>query len=270
MNYLKKRLQWIQSKLAFEGWEDYPQFSTDKTLGRTAFIGTIIGVILGIHVTMLMVLAFFVDKMPWNTRLMLTQWVVYIIFLCLFHMAEFFVTAIWTPSALTASSFLVNHSLAYTTAFIISLLEFSIRSLFFRNSSISIIAFTGFIFVLGGLCTRSLAMKTCGANFNHFIQHQNNSNHRLVTYGIYHYFRHPSYLGYFYWAVGTQLLLCNPISFICYVFAAWKFFSLRIPYEERTLLRQYNQAYADYMERTWIGIPFISSKAPERFQKKGN
>jgi len=69
---------------------------------------------------MLMVLAFFVDKMPWNTRLMLTQWVVYIIFLCLFHMAEFFVTAIWTPSALTASSFLVNHSLAYTTAFIVS------------------------------------------------------------------------------------------------------------------------------------------------------
>ena len=83
----------------------------------------------------------------------------------------------------------------------------------------------------------------------------------------YHYFRHPSYVGYFYWAIGTQILLCNPISFSLYVYAAWKFFSKRIPYEESTLLNQYGTMYAEYMKRTWIGIPWIPSKIPT-YEKK--
>ena len=84
----------------------------------------------------------------------------------------------------------------------------------------------------------------------------------------YRYFRHPSYLGFFLWATGTQVLLCNPISFTCYVLAAWKFFSIRIPFEEGTLLHQYKRDYADYIRRTWIGIPFITSTVPEYFDKK--
>ncbi|KAF3325791.1 Pentatricopeptide repeat-containing protein [Carex littledalei] len=42
--------------------------------------------------------------------------------------------------------------------------------------------------------------------------------------------RHPSYCGFFVWAIGTQFMLCNPISFIGFLLALWRFFSKRIPY----------------------------------------
>lgn len=41
---------------------------------------------------------------------LLLQWVLFIIALCVFHLAEFFVTALFNPSVVNASSFVVNHS----------------------------------------------------------------------------------------------------------------------------------------------------------------
>ena len=42
------------------------------------------------------------------------------------------------------------------------------------------------------------------------------------------WFRHPSYAGFFYWALGTQLVLQNPVSFVFYAAVLYKFFSRRI------------------------------------------
>lgn len=42
------------------------------------------------------------------------------------------------------------------------------------------------------------------------------------------WFRHPSYAGFFYWALGTQLVLQNPISFLGFLIVLWRFFSQRI------------------------------------------
>lgn len=42
------------------------------------------------------------------------------------------------------------------------------------------------------------------------------------------WFRHPSYAGFFYWALGTQLVLQNPISFVLYLVILWRFFYRRI------------------------------------------
>jgi hypothetical protein len=39
-----------------------------------------------------------------------------VIFLCTFHLGEFFTTAVFNPSVTTSDSFMVNHSKAYTTA----------------------------------------------------------------------------------------------------------------------------------------------------------
>jgi hypothetical protein len=40
--------------------------------------------------------------------------------------------------------------------------------------------------------------------------------------------RHPSYAGFFYWALGTQLVLQNPLSFCVYSVLLMRFFSSRI------------------------------------------
>ncbi|KAL7510064.1 hypothetical protein ACHAXN_007002 [Cyclotella atomus] len=185
------------------------------------------------------------------------QWTVYVVFLCIFHLGEFFTTAIFNPSMATADSFMVNHSKAYTTAALISWLEFGIRLVFFPKSNNAYVFMVGLLFILGGQICRTWAMITCGESFNHYIQRDKKDNHVLVTHGIYSILRHPSYVGFFYWAIGTQLILCNPLSTILYGLAAWTFFSRRIVYEESTLRALFPGDYERYSSRTYVGIPLI-------------
>ena len=44
----------------------------------------------------------------------------------------------------------------------------------------------------------------------------------------YSWFRHPSYTGFFYWALGTQLVLQNPVTFVFFAILLWRFFYYRI------------------------------------------
>lgn len=59
--------------------------------------------------------------------------------------------------------------------------------------------------VLCGEGLRKAAMLTAGSNFNHIVQNEKAQSHVLVTSGVYAYFRHPSYVGWFYWSIGTQV-----------------------------------------------------------------
>jgi protein-S-isoprenylcysteine O-methyltransferase len=72
--------------------------------------------------------------------------------------------------------------------------------------------------------------------------------------------RHPSYFGWFYWSIGTQLILCNPICSVAYAAAAWTFFKDRIPHEEMLLVKFYGDRYVKYAKATPIGIPGIVSQ----------
>ena len=80
-----------------------------------------------------------------------------------------------------------------------------------------------------------------------------------MTTGPYAWVRHPSYFGWFYWAIGTQMLLSNFFILPLWFFAAWTFFSDRIPYEEHHLIQFFGQDYIDYAAVTPIGIPWIES-----------
>lgn len=59
--------------------------------------------------------------------------------------------------------------------------------------------------VLCGDSLRKAAMLTAGSNFNHIVQNEKAHSHVLVTSGVYALFRHPSYVGWFYWSTGTQV-----------------------------------------------------------------
>eukprot|EP01034_Spumella_vulgaris_P024493 gene24493-30844_t len=104
-------------------------------------------------------------------------------------------------------------------------------------------------------------MWQCGAHFSHLIMHEKTDAHKLITTGVYSYLRHPSYFGWFYWSVGTQLILCNPVCTVLYAIASWSFFKDRIPYEEQLLLKFYGDEYTKYAQQTVIGIPFVVSPA---------
>ena len=86
----------------------------------------------------------------------------------------------------------------------------------------------GILFILVGQYTRSAAMATAGKSFNHVVQSTKKDDHVLITTGIYSFLRHPSYFGFFWWGLGTQLVLGNHICFLAYTIILWKFFATRI------------------------------------------
>jgi protein-S-isoprenylcysteine O-methyltransferase len=194
------------------------------------------------------------------------QWCLYGCVLSFFHLMEFFTTAAFNPASVTYDSYLINHSKAYTIAAILSWTEFWVKNTIvptqynwsFPSSQISISI--GLVFVIFGQVARSIAMWTARSNFNHIIQSKKHKGHVLVTSGIYTFLRHPSYVGFFYWSIGTQILLGNPFCILAYTLASWKFFNARIPDEEEFLAtRIFPNQYPQYMARTYIGIPFIKS-----------
>lgn len=69
--------------------------------------------------------------------------------------------------------------------------------------------------------------------------------------------RHPSYVGFFYWAVATQLLLSNIVSTIGFIVVLGRFFRSRIRNEEIHLTRFFGKEYVDYKARVGSGLPFL-------------
>lgn len=100
-------------------------------------------------------------------------------------------------------------------------------------------------------------MITAGSNFNHIIQSHREEGHILITYGIYAVWRHPSYVGWFWWSVGTQFILLNPICAIGYTIVTWRFFNERVKEEEISLLNFFGEDYVKYQRRVTTGLPFI-------------
>lgn len=115
----------------------------------------------------------------------------------------------------------------------------------------------GIFLCAGGELLRKVAMLTAGSNFDHLIRISRENEHQLVTSGIYGFCRHPSYVGWFYWSVGTQLLLCNPLCIVAYTLVSWKFFHERIFEEEMTLLHFFGEDYEEYQNKVSTGLPFI-------------
>ena len=163
----------------------------------------------------------------WRTPFFLTA-------LTLFHFLEFYTTAKYNTVNATASSFLLTtNGRAYNAANAGALLECFLTSVFAptwqtRFSSSKLILGLGLGMVVTGQVVRSVAMARAGRNFNHHVQTRKNENHVLVKEGIYAYLRHPSYFGFFWWAVGTQVVVGNSICLGVYAVALWRFFRRRI------------------------------------------
>jgi protein-S-isoprenylcysteine O-methyltransferase len=102
--------------------------------------------------------------------------------------------------------------------------------LYFRPSlkSFPYVSLLGVVVVLFGQFLRSAAMIKASSNFSHMVAFRKLTGHQLVTDGVYKWSRHPSYAGFFYWALGTQLVLQNPFSFFVFWALLMRFFSSRI------------------------------------------
>ncbi|XP_013412159.1 protein-S-isoprenylcysteine O-methyltransferase [Lingula anatina] len=182
----------------------------------------------------------------------------YLVALSFFHWSEYFTTAVTNPFSLQLDSYLLDHSPEYKLAALASWVEFTVEWYFLPGlKQLKWVSVFGLLIVMGGETLRKAAMITAKTNFNHYVQHVKEEGHVLVTRGVYSKFRHPSYVGWFYWSIGTQIILCNPICLVGYTVTSWKFFRERIEVEEITLLNFFGEEYLNYQRQVKTGLPFI-------------
>lgn len=203
--------------------------------------------------------------------------------LVIFHLLEFIVTAVYAPSRVNPDSFLLRNGEAYWyamgtgtaewllesyfgcvtlphwTLYLGKLpcpLAFFLQSLGSCTEIVCVCVCAGLALILFGQTLRSLAMVHAAENFSHIVATSKRDDHKLVTTGVYGYSRHPSYVGFFYWALGTQVLLFNPVSFVVFAAVLGQFFSSRIKYEE-VHLRQFFPDYEAYARRVPTLLGFV-------------
>ncbi|EAU84877.1 prenyl cysteine carboxyl methyltransferase Ste14 [Coprinopsis cinerea okayama7 len=176
----------------------------------------------------------------------------------LFHWLEFGVTAGWNREKCSVDSYLLDNGAMYHISNGIAVLEYVLTAAW--NPSLKAYPYVteiGMVWVVFGQVLRSLAMIHAATNFSHTVAFQKRSNHKLVSDGVYAWFRHPSYAGFWYWAVGTQLVLQNPFSTVFFAVVLWRFFYLRTRSEEAALIRFFGDEYVQYRARVKVWIPFI-------------
>ncbi|KAJ3148206.1 hypothetical protein HDU86_007554 [Geranomyces michiganensis] len=177
--------------------------------------------------------------------------------LAVFHILEYICTAMYRPDVKMAA-FLLDNGKEYHAAMAAGAIEFLVWHWLFP--SINIFRWWNWIaliIVIAAQCLRSAAMLTAGANFTHLIAYEKEPTHTLVTNGIYSTFRHPAYTGFYYWAIGTQLLAANPICAVAFAVALQRFFSARIEYEEWHLREFFGDPYSEYAKTVGVWIPGV-------------
>ncbi|KAK1828471.1 Isoprenylcysteine carboxyl methyltransferase family-domain-containing protein [Podospora conica] len=184
--------------------------------------------------------------------------------LALFHFLEFWTTAAYNTQKADVSSFLLTANWpAYAIAHALATLECLVTNVVWPHRSWAplgaapLLCLAGVLLVAIGQTVRSVAMGQAGMSFNHMVQHQRSADHVLVTTGIYARLRHPSYFGFFWWALGTQLVMGNAVCFFLYAAALWRFFSSRVKDEEVSLVRFFGADYVAYRKRVGTKIPFV-------------
>jgi len=83
------------------------------------------------------------------------------------------------------------------------------------------------------------------------------SDHKLITNGLYRFIRHPMYLGFLIIFFGYSLALGSIFMTIVICFTFLLIFKNRIDLEERLLISEFGDKYMKYMERTKKLFPFL-------------
>jgi len=186
------------------------------------------------------------------------QFGIFLSSLSLYHMAEYLFVCSFHYKIISYNSFLINQSIYYMAATALGCLEYFVEYFFFTNKKeITCLIILGLCGMIIGQVFRIGALFSGGKSFHHIVQKERSPDHVLMTTGLYSFCRHPGYLGWYLWAVSSQLLMVNPICLILYPIACHQFFSPRIAYEEDLLIKMFKLDYVNYMKRVPTRIPFI-------------
>ncbi|PYI30508.1 ICMT-domain-containing protein [Aspergillus indologenus CBS 114.80] len=253
--------------------------SGTKSLSGISLRAFLLGTTLGLTTSLTLHLLLTTTTPLWRLPFFLAS-------LSLFHFLEYYTTATYNPRFADTTAFLLSsNGWAYNVAHGSAILECLLTSTlapagatdpYHQHPGLSRIFAVertdtfqeyrlacnlpiglGLALMLLGQTVRSVAMVQAGRSFNHTVQVARRDDHRLVTHGVYRVLRHPAYFGFFWWGIGTQLVLGNVACLVAYALVLWRFFRLRVRREENYLCAFFGDQYREYRKRSWVGIPFV-------------
>ncbi|KAJ1797101.1 farnesyl cysteine-carboxyl methyltransferase [Coemansia sp. RSA 2399] len=184
---------------------------------------------------------------------------IYAAFVSLYHMCEYLSVAMYNPLRVSMESFMFQpdgEDGGYALAICVSLVEYAVEWWFYPGlKRPGLVTVIGFAVAAVGQVLRTLAMVTAKVSFNHYVATHRMTDHQLITHGIYKFERHPSYVGFFLWAVGLQVMTKNLVSAALFAMALGFFFCSRTVYEERMLVGFFGEQYQTYRKTTPSLIP---------------
>jgi protein-S-isoprenylcysteine O-methyltransferase Ste14 len=110
----------------------------------------------------------------------------------------------------------------------------------------------GMIFM--GIAIRLVAVATLKKNFSGRLRIR--EDHTLIKSGIYHWIRHPSYLGLIITYIGVPVLLSSVLGFLVMLLIV-PLLIHRIKLEERMLIERFGAEYEEYIEHSKKLVPYI-------------
>lgn len=82
-----------------------------------------------------------------------------------------------------------------------------------------------------------------------------NTNHQLITRGVYHGLRHPMYASFFAMGLAQGILLSNWLAGWAALVAVAALYVVRVPEEEKMMLEYFGDEYRAYMRSTGGILP---------------
>jgi protein-S-isoprenylcysteine O-methyltransferase len=118
---------------------------------------------------------------------------------------------------------------------------------------------TSITLTICGMFIRWNAFYTLGTNFSHLLRvyEDEGAEQELITHGIYAFERHPSYLGYYFFATFLQLTIGNCLCFVLAVVILRMFFKGRVAQEEQFLLQVFKYKFVKYKKKTSSFVDWI-------------
>eukprot|EP00457_Paulinella_chromatophora_P007414 gb/GEZN01007437.1/.p1 GENE.gb/GEZN01007437.1/~~gb/GEZN01007437.1/.p1 ORF type:complete len:413 (-),score=30.76 gb/GEZN01007437.1/:299-1414(-) len=249
-------LQTMKNMLAHPVWSPYGA-------GPSIWRGVILGALLyaGLH-------GIFYRPHLWN-------WYVCLVLVALHHLQEFYLPALLTPFESHYLRFSFQGRTKWDMAAkLCAVVEFWLEWFFFGSvlstPMFKWLAVLGTVIALLALYVRCLAHYTLGPNYTewlHYARFAKGSqwprlDFQFVTKSIYRYIRHPGYASYFWFCVGLELILLNPVSLLLHIYVLIEWFTRQCDHEEGHMMRNYGERYLQYHRRTFSGIPLMGMPPP--------
>jgi protein-S-isoprenylcysteine O-methyltransferase Ste14 len=99
-----------------------------------------------------------------------------------------------------------------------------------------------------------VAIATLKRNFSGLLRIR--EGHTLTKKGIYHWIRHPAYLGAIILFLGIPVMLSSILGFLVMLLLV-PYLLHRIKLEERMLIERFGAEYEEYMRQSKRLIPFV-------------